>query len=252
LIFRENLPTAKNPASVQVLNTEVFCFIRLDELMRIIDLSYTIETGMPTFGPQAPQPIIKPWMSHSQAAASGHYEECTCEVTEVNFITSLGTYLDSPYHFHPNRQSIEQLQLEQLILLGIVIDCTDAQKHEPIEPHVLDGLDISGKAVLFHTNWSHFWGKSEYYDSPFLSEATAQVLVNRNAKLAGVDFLVIDDLTDPRRPVHVTLLKNDILIVENLTGLRQISSSIFVFHAVPVKVKGAAAFPVRAYAVINE
>jgi arylformamidase len=219
--------------------------------MYIIDLSHTIEDGMPTFSPQVPQPIIKPWMSHSEAAASGHYQDCTCEVTEVNFITSLGTYLDSPYHFHPNRQSIEQLQLEQLVLPGIVVDCTDIQAHEPIKPHVLDGLDISGKAVLFYTNWSHFWGHPEYIDAPFLSEATAKVLVNRNAKLAGVDFLVIDDLTDPRRPVHVTLLKNDILIVENLTGLQQMPSNEFSFHAVPIKMKGAAAFPVRAYAVIN-
>lgn len=219
--------------------------------MRLIDLSHTIEEKMPTFDPQAPQPIIKPWMSHSQAAASGHYEDCTCEVTTVNFITSLGTYLDSPYHFHPNLQSIEQLQLEQLVLPGIIVDCTDIQAHEPIKPHVLDGLDISGKAVLFHTSWSCFWGKPEYSDSPFLSESTAKVLVNRNAKLAGVDFLVIDDLSDPRRPVHVTLLKNDILIVENLTELRKIPSKEFIFHAVPVKVKGAAAFPIRAYAVIN-
>ena len=218
--------------------------------MHLIDLSHTIKTGMQSFSSQAPQPIIKPWMSHAQAAESGHYQDCTCEVTEVNFVTSLGTYLDSPYHFHPNQPSIEQLRLEQLVLPGIVIDCTNIQAQESINPHVLEGLDISNKAVLFHTDWSRFWGEPNYSDSPFLSESTAHALVNYGAKLVGVDFLAVDDFTNPRRPAHVTLLKNDILIVENLTGLRQIPSNNFVFHAVPVKVKGAAAFPVRAYAVI--
>jgi arylformamidase len=49
----------------------------------------------------------------------------------------------------------------------------------------------------------------------------------------------------------MTLLGNDILIVENLTNLAALPSSGFTFHAVPVKIKGVAAFPVRAYAVVE-
>ena len=84
--------------------------------MKLIDLSQTIEAGMSLFSEKAPQPSIHPWMSHSQAAASGNYEDCSCEVTVVNMVTSLGTYLDSPYHFFPGGDSIESLHLEQLIL----------------------------------------------------------------------------------------------------------------------------------------
>jgi arylformamidase len=85
---------------------------------------------------------------------------------------------------------------------------------------------------------------------PYLTGETAVALRDRGAKLAGVDFLVIDDTTNPRRPVHVTLLHSDILIVENLTNLGALATTGFTFHAAPVKVAGAAAFPVRAYAVI--
>jgi kynurenine formamidase len=63
---------------------------------------------------------------------------------------------------------------------------------------------------------------------------------------------MIDDSRDRKRPVHVTLLKHDILIVENLTNLQALSNEYFTFHAVPVKIRGAAAFPVRAYAVVNK
>jgi len=219
--------------------------------MQLVDLSHTIEPGMPIFSPSAPQPKIYPWISHAQAANSGTYLGCTCEITEVRFLTSIGTYLDSPFHFHPEKKSIEDLEIEQLVLPGILVDCTSVQKRQPITPEGLHNLEIQGKAVLFHTGWSRYWGQNEYAEHPFLTQKTAETLRDRGAKMVGVDFLVIDDTRDPKRPVHVTLLKQDILIVENLTNLKRLPVSGFTFHAVPVKVAGAAAFPVRAFAAFN-
>jgi kynurenine formamidase len=219
--------------------------------LQLIDLSQTIAPGMPLFSPKAPQPRIGAWMSHAQAAASGNYQDCTCEISEVQFVTSLGTYLDSPYHFDPNGPSIERLPLQQLVLPGLVVDCTGVQARQAIGPAALDGLDVAGKAVLFNTGWSRFWGRPEYQSFPFLTGETAIALRDRGAKLAGIDVLVIDDTTNPRRPVHVTLLHSAVLIVENLTNLGTLPAAGFTFHAVPAKVAGAAAFPIRAYAVIT-
>ncbi len=47
----------------------------------------------------------------------------------------------------------------------------------------------------------------------------ALYLIESGAKLAGVDFLVVDDSQDPTRPAHSNLLKNNIIIAENLTNL---------------------------------
>lgn len=220
----------------------------------LIDLSHTLQPDMPTFKTKSgtlPPPQISPWMSHAQAAASGNYEDCSCEITQMQFITSCGTYLDSPYHFHPERATIDQLRLDQLVLPGIVVDCRGLQAYDSIEPHVLEGVDIAGKAVLFHTGWSQYWGQPEYHHYPYLTGATADALVKGGAKLAGVDYIAADDARNPRRPVHVTLLGHDILIVENLTNLAVLPTSGFTFHAVPIKVQGAAAFPIRAYAVLG-
>ena len=218
--------------------------------MQMIDLSHTLEPDISLFSPKAPPPQITAWMSHEESAATGIYQGCTCEITHVAFVTSCGTYLDSPFHFHPDRSSIEALDLTQLILPGIVIDCTGIKSKAPITPDFLSDQDISGKAVLFHTGLSAAWKQPEYHTFPFLSLATARCLVDGGAKLAGVDCLVVDDPTDPQRPAHTTLLGSDVLIVENLTNLAQLPQQDFTFHAVPLKVKGAAAFPVRAYATI--
>jgi arylformamidase len=219
--------------------------------MKLIDLSHTIQPEMPRFSPTAPKPEIRAWLSHTQAAESGNYVGCTCEISEVRFLTSIGTYLDSPYHFHPEKGSVESLDLAQLVLPGIVVDCSSVKAQQPIGPEVLSGLDISGKAVLFYTGWSLFWSQPEYFEFPFLTADTAEALRAGGAKLAGVDFLIIDDTSNPRRPVHVTLLKNEILIVENLTNLNALPTTGFTFHAAPIKMAGAAAFPVRAYAEIR-
>jgi kynurenine formamidase len=220
--------------------------------MQLIDLSHILEADMPMFSESAPGPQIDAWMSHQDAMESGNYLGCTCEISQVKFLTSLGTYLDSPFHFHPDKGAIESLKLQQLVLPGVMIDCTYATARQPIDPEILSGVDISGKAVLFYSGWSRYWGYPEYNQFPYLTKETAQALVKSGAKMAGVDWLVIDDTSDPTRPVHVKLLANDILIIENLTNLKSLPTSGFTFHAAPVKFKGSAAFPVRAYAVIDE
>lgn len=219
--------------------------------MQLIDLSQIISPTMPMFSKIAPRPTINAWLSHEQARDSGNYEDCSCEISQVEFLTSAGTYMDSPYHFNPHGKQIHELDLQQLVLPGVVVDCTDVEPRQSIEPAVLDGLDIAGKAVLFRTDWSQYWGQPKYGEFPFLSEGTALALKEGGAKLAGVDFLVIDDTQNPRRPVHVILLNANILIVENLTNLAELPDTNFIFQAVPVKFAGAAAFPVRAFAMIN-
>ncbi len=217
--------------------------------MRLIDLSHTIYTGMPAFNPDW-QPVIEPFMTHEQAAASGRYLDCSCEVTRVSLITSIGTYMDSPYHFHASRATIDRLSLDQTVLPAVVIDCTNASPREPLSPARLSNVDIRGKAVLLHTNWDRYWGQPEYFEYPFISRDLALALVDGGAKLAGMDFLAADDFRDPRRPAHVNLLGADVLIVENLTHLDDLPRDGFIFHAAPVKIQNAAAFPVRAYAVL--
>jgi kynurenine formamidase len=118
--------------------------------MQLIDLSQTIEADMNLFSPTAPKPQIREWQSHEQAAKSGNYVDCSCAMTEVQFVSSLGTYMDSPYHFDPAGGAIESLTLDQLVLEGVVVDCKHVSPRQAIEPNVLQGIDIEGKAVLFN------------------------------------------------------------------------------------------------------
>jgi kynurenine formamidase len=112
-------------------------------------------------------------------------------------------------------------------------------------------LDLKGKAALFNFGWDQYWGTEAYYGYPFLSRDTIRFLIGAGVRLVGVDAPNIDSSRDPERPAHTWLLENEILIVENLCGLEQLHGQSFTFFAVPLRVKGAAAMPLRAFAMLE-
>jgi kynurenine formamidase len=219
-------------------------------MAKLLDLSQTIRPNMPRFsGIDAPH--IKAVWTHADAAERG-YQDTTCEVTEVRFVTSIGTYLDAPYHFDPQGADISQLELSQLILPGVVLDLRQwALPNAPLPASALDGSDITGKALLLCTDWSKHWEDDEYFQSPFVPHTMAQRLRDLRPALVGIDTPIIDNPQDRTRPAHTLLLRAGILITENLTGLSKLIGKAFTFVAVPAKVAGAAAFPVRAFALLE-
>jgi arylformamidase len=217
--------------------------------MRLIDLSQAIEEDMSVF-PSLPRPRITAYFTHAESLP--HYEGGTCfEVTRVDMVTSLGTYLDAPYHRYPEGAAIDCLALGQCVLPGVVVDTRAKGPREPIGVADLPEADLGGGAVLFCTGWDRYWSEPAYHQHPFLSADAVEALLEQAPSLVGIDTLNIDNPQDRTRPAHTQLLGHNILIVENLCGLEQLVGQPFLFVAAPVKVRGAAAFPVRAFALAN-
>lgn len=218
--------------------------------MTLLDLSHVLDADVPRFA-AIPAPRIGALWTHAQSAASGRYAGCTCEVTTLSLATSVGTYIDAPYHFDPQGLTIGELALERCVAPGLCIDVRTAGERSPLDADILTGHDLAGRAVLLCTGWSLYWGRERYHRPPFVSRALAEALRDRGAALVGIDTINIDDTQDPHRPAHVTLLRAGIPIVENLTGLAALLGRRFTFYAVPPAVAGAAAFPVRAFAQVE-
>ena len=86
-----------------------------------------------------------------------------------------------------------------------------------------------------------------YHSYTFISREVIDYLIKNEAKLIGVDTVNIDSSRDLERPAHKMLLRNNILIVENLANLEQLYGKKFRFYAVQIKGKKVAAMPVRAF-----
>jgi arylformamidase len=226
-----------------------------------IDLSHTLEDGMPGFKMKNEDGSItqftvsiKPFLTHEQSAPK-YQGKASFEITEMSFHTSIGTYLDSPYHRYPEGKDISQVRLDEVILPGLVIDVRNRKPFEAIGVDALPPKNtLAGKAILFNFGWDKYWKQEggfampEYHEYPFLSREVIQYLLDAKIKLAGVDTINIDDHHDPERPAHSWLLKEGIYVVENLCNLDALYGKEFRFFAAAVKGKKAASMPVRAFA----
>ena len=216
------------------------------ELTHLIDLSHTVEDGMITYK-GLPAPIICDYLSRVDSRA--RYAPGTeFQIGRIEMVANTGTYVDSPFHRYPDGKDLAQLELESLANLECVVIRATSRSQRAISD-LPAGLELRGKAVLFHTGWAAHWRTDQYFEGhPFLTGALAQRLVDAGAALVGIDSFNIDSTETGERPVHSTLLGAEIPIVEHLRGLEALPNRGARFYAVPVKVRGMGTFPVRAFA----
>jgi len=212
-----------------------------------IDLSHTVEHGMITYK-GLPAPVISDFMSRE--ASRSHYEAGTeFNIAKIDMVANTGTYLDSPFHRYARGKDLAHLALDSVANVeGVVVRCSE----RAIGEQVLAGLEVKGKAVLFHTGWDAHWRTETYWNGehPFLTEGCATYLAKAGATIVGIDSYNIDSILDGTRPAHSILLGHDIPIVEHLCSLGELPDSGFKFFAVPVKVREFGTFPVRAFALV--
>lgn len=221
----------------------------------VVDLSHIIEHGMTT-DPRLPAARVADLWTREQSA-SRYAPGVSFQIASVELPQNTGTYIDLPYHRHEGMAGSWDFPIQRLVdLPGVLVDmrATLPDRDRPlIHAHDLAGLDMRGRAVLFLTGWDEHWGSQRYGagNHPALSEDGARALAEGGAALFGIDSINADDFADLRRPAHTVLLKAEIPIVENLTGLEALAGRRFRFTAAPAKVKGLGSFPVRAYATVE-
>lgn len=213
-----------------------------------MELSHPIEHGMTTY-PGLPGPVIRDYLSR-EASRARYAPGVEFQIGTIELVANTGTYVDAPFHRYAGGRDISALPLASLADLDLVVVAAGAAR--AVGPEAFDGADLRGRAVLVHTGWDAHWGTPQYLSgNPFLTGPAAHRLVREGAALVGIDSLNIDDLGDPERPVHSTLLGAGIPIVEHLAHLAALPARGARFFAVPARVVGMGSWPVRAFAVVH-
>jgi kynurenine formamidase len=216
----------------------------------LIDLSHTIHAGLITFK-GLPGPVICDYLSRE--ASRSNYEGGTeFQIGRIEMVSNTGTYIDCPFHRYADGKDLSETALERFVNLPALVVRVNHRSRIEVRASDFEDLDVEGRAVLVDTGWSEHWTTPAYFENhPFLTGEAAECLRDRGAVLVGIDSHNIDDTRSRNnRPVHTTLLREDILIVEHLRGLEQLPKRDFTFSAVPPKFKGVGTFPVRAFAQI--
>lgn len=215
-----------------------------------LDLSHDVTDGLVTY-PGHPAAHVFEHLSRADAEAV-YGPGVTFQIGMITMCSNTGTYIDMPFHRFADGHDLTGLPLERVAQVPAL--CLDCRGIRAIGPEVLAGLDLGGKAVLFHTGHSARWSTPEYaIDHPHLTATAAAALVDAGIAVAGIDSLNIDATHSPEgdgRPVHTALLRAGIPIVEHLTNLAMLPRHGFTFTAVPPKVRGMGTFTVRAHATL--
>jgi arylformamidase len=212
-----------------------------------IDLSHVIYDGLITYK-GLPAPIICDFLSREDSR-SRYAPGTEFQIGKIEMVTNTGTYVDCPFHRYEDGRDLSEVELERFADLEGIVIRADHKKGLAITAEAFKGKELRNRAVLVHTGWDEYWATDKYYENhPFLTEDAAVYLKSVGVKLVGIDSHNIDDTRGNTRPVHSTLLREEILIVEHLCNLQNIPDEGFTFSAVPPKFKGAGTFPVRAFA----
>jgi arylformamidase len=213
---------------------------------RIVDLS--IPLGERTIVYPGDTPFSIHWTSR--------IPEASCNVSALQSTPHLGTHVDAPLHFLSSGASIAAMPLDRFIGEAVCIDAPKAPGNDIVTAD-LRGADVrNGDIVIFRTGWEQRTASGTQFRDEWPGFETGMIegLIKRGVIAIGVDTPSVDS---PRAlaagaAAHKAAAANGMPIFEGLVNLSAIVARRFTFIALPLKLEGCEASPVRAVAVLKE
>jgi len=210
----------------------------------IIDLSHSIEPGMPVF-PGSQTPEIRDL---------NLFDELGVYVKTFSFDGHTGTHLDTPRHFFADGGSTSSLDISIFTGKAAVIDCSKIAAGNIIPFQVIEDAGILDEIdfIIFYTGWSKKWGAEDYFGNfPVISEELANKLAESKINGIGLDVISIDPVDSVELTNHKIILGAGKIIIENLTNVEQLLNKQFTFSCFPLNIKDGDGSPVRAVAIVE-
>lgn len=165
-------------------------------------------------------------------------------VTSIQCGNHTGTHLDAPSHMMSTGPTLNDIPLERFVGPAQVVEIPGMSLigRTELEPHLKNGVE----RVLLKTDNSAHWGDDEFYEEfASLTPDGAQLLVERNVQLVGIDYLSIERYKSVDHATHFVLLEESVVILEGL-NLKDVSAGNYYLIALPMKLDQADGAPVRA------
>ncbi len=196
--------------------------------MRIYDITVPISAEVPIYKGD-------PGVEITSFKAIAHGD--SANVSQISLGVHTATHVDAPNHFIDGAKRVHELDPQKLIGPCRVVEISEDVT--AIEPEHVG--DITGATrVLFKTRNSAFWAEPEKgfrTDFTYITPATAKMLAENGVVLVGIDYLSIEKSGSPGHPVHVTLLQNEVVILEGI-DLREVPAGNYKIICSPLKYLG--------------
>ncbi len=174
---------------------------------------------------------------------------------KYEFYSHAGTHIDAPIHYGVSRVSVNEITLQQLMGRAWVVRIKGLKPRSILQvQHLGDIADKleRGDSLLLHTGWSQFRGQPKYRDQfPRISEELAKWLVKKSVKMLGVEPPSVADIQNREEAslIHKTLMGGNVVLIEGLTNLEEITSELVWLLAMPIKIEKGDGAPARVVAI---
>jgi arylformamidase len=177
-------------------------------------------------------------------------EGATVNVGAVTMGVHNGTHADAPFHFEEGAGTIEAMPLEIYLGEAVVVDLTKQfEKDRTSQISVADiqpcseALTLAPRLLLK----TGVWKDSKVFPDwiPVISPDVPEWLRARKVKLIGLDLPSVDSIDARKLVNHYALRAAGIAIVESL-DLSAVEPGTYHFSALPLRISGGDAGPVRA------
>lgn len=213
--------------------------------MEIFDISRALSDQI------APWPGDTPFRFESKWKMS---EGASVNVGAISMSLHNGTHADAPFHFDQAGASIDSVRLDTYLGDAVVVDLTGifAEAARRDKGRQIGVADLSGVAtmldqaprLLVKTN---VWKDTRIFPDwiPVIAPDVPEWLRARRVKLLGLDLPSVDPIEAKKLTNHYALAGAGIAIIESL-DLSKIEAGVYRFAALPLRITGGDAGPVRA------
>lgn len=200
----------------------------------IHDISVLLRPGTPEW--PGDEPFSCGWTCRLSEGAS-------VNLSRVAGSPHVGTHADAPLHVRDGAPASNSLPLEPFLGDVLLLDVRDA----PAGPLALqpDDARLAGCTRLLLRTGRTIADGPFPADWPVLSADTAAALAARGVRLVGVDAPSVDERESRTLDVHHALFDGGAFLLENL-DLRHVSPGRYELVALPLRIAGLDAAPVRA------
>jgi len=199
-----------------------------------VDISMLVRPGTPEWPGDTPYSCGWTW---DMAAGA------TVQVSAITMSPHVGTHADAPLHVRPGATTSESLPLSAFVGPAYVITLDGTPRDVALEE--LRGRYPSGtERLLLRTGQSIADGTFPD-DWPALSAHAAHLLAGDGLRLLGVDAPSVDRRQSTALATHHALFDGGAQLLENL-DLRHVADGPYLLVALPLRLQGLDASPVRA------
>ncbi len=178
--------------------------------------------------------------------------------TTMDITSHLGTHVECPYHHHDDWTDVADLPLTTFMGRAVYVEISHMDPYTHIMPADLDkvlGDKIKdGDIVILDSIYKlePFTDKTNTEEDKrlLICKEAAEWFRDKKVKCVGFgDGVSIENSNDDVCPFHDILMAEDIVFLEVLKNLEQLTTDIFFMSYTPIPIVGLDSCPIRAYAI---